>query len=73
MRRALRAGGRAFVVDAGPWWMKAVASPWAKWGDPGWVAFHTGAEFAALFEEAGFSEFYWTEVLPGVGLSIGTK
>ena len=73
MRRALRVGGHAFIVDAGPWWMKAIASPWAKWGDPGWVAFHTGPEFEALFAEAGFNDFYWTEILPGVGLSIGTK
>jgi len=50
-----------------------LASPLAKWGDPGWVAFRTGEEFRELFEAAGFSNFYWTEVLPGIGLSIGTK
>jgi ubiquinone/menaquinone biosynthesis C-methylase UbiE len=73
MLRALRKGGHAFVVDAGPWWMKALASPLAKWGDPGWITFRTGEEFRELFANAGFSSFYWTEILPGIGLSIGTK
>jgi ubiquinone/menaquinone biosynthesis C-methylase UbiE len=73
MRRVLRPGGHAFIVDAGPWWMKAFGSPLAKWGDPGWVAFRTGEEFQDLFAKAGFSNFYWTEVLPGMGLSVGTR
>jgi SAM-dependent methyltransferase len=73
MHRVLRPGGRAFVIDAGPWWMKALASPLASVGDPGWVAFRTGEEFQSLFLEAGFADFYWTEILPGVGLSIATK
>lgn len=73
MLRVLRPGGHAFIVDAGPWWMKALGSPLARWGDPGWVAFRTGEEFQALFRDAGFARFYWTEILPGVGLSVGTK
>ncbi len=73
MRRALAPNGHAFVVDAGPWWMKALASPLAKWGDPGWIGFNTGEEFRDLFESAGFSNFYWTEILPGIGVSVGTK
>jgi ubiquinone/menaquinone biosynthesis C-methylase UbiE len=73
MRRILVPGGHAVVVDAGPWWMKAIGSPIAKWADPGWVAFYTGEECRTLFAEAGFSRFYWAEVLPGIGVSIGTK
>jgi ubiquinone/menaquinone biosynthesis C-methylase UbiE len=73
MHRVLIPGGHAFVVDAGPWWMKALGSPIAKWADPGWVSFHTGEEFQRFFTEAGFSQFYWTEILPGIGLSVGTK
>jgi SAM-dependent methyltransferase len=72
MRRVLASGGYAFVVDAGPWWMKALGSPIAQWADPGWVSFYTGEELRCLFREAGFSQFYWVEVLPGIGLSIGT-
>jgi ubiquinone/menaquinone biosynthesis C-methylase UbiE len=73
MRRALVPGGYAFVVDAGPSWMKALGSPIAKWADPGWVSFYTGEECRILFLEAGFSSFYWVEILPGIGLSIGTR
>jgi SAM-dependent methyltransferase len=73
MRRVLRPGGAAFIADAGPLWMKLLGSPLAKWADPGWVAFRTGHEFQQLFAQAGYSDFYWTELLPGIGLSIGVK
>ena len=55
------------MVDEGP----RVAT--SESGRPGWVAFRTGEEFQELFLEAGYSNFYWTEVLPGMGLSIGTR
>jgi ubiquinone/menaquinone biosynthesis C-methylase UbiE len=73
MRRVLRPQGTVFIADAGPPWMKLLGSPLAKWADPGWVAFRTGEEFQQLFAQAGFSGFYWTEMLPGIGLSIGRK
>ncbi len=72
MRRSLKKGGHAVIIDAGPDWMKALASPLAKWSDPGWIQFRTGDEFQQLFGEAGFSSFYWTEILPGIGLSVAT-
>jgi ubiquinone/menaquinone biosynthesis C-methylase UbiE len=73
MHRVLRRRGHAFIIDAGPPWMKALGSPLAKWADPGWVAFHTGEELQRLFRAAGFSDFYWTELLPGIGMTIATK
>lgn len=73
MRRVLRDGGKVFIVDAGPAWMKTLASPLCKIGDPGWVAFRTGEEFQELCQQAGFSGFYWTEFLPGMGLTIASK
>jgi ubiquinone/menaquinone biosynthesis C-methylase UbiE len=73
MRRALRKGGRAFIVDAGPLWMKMLASPIAQLADPGWVMFRTGEEFEALCRDAEFSGFYWVEMLPGMGLTIATR
>jgi ubiquinone/menaquinone biosynthesis C-methylase UbiE len=73
MRRALRKGGLVFIIDAGPAWMKALGSPIAKIADPGWVAFRTGEEYQDLCAEAGFSGFYWTELLPGMGLTIATR
>lgn len=73
MRRVLKARGRAIVVDPGPAWFKAIGTPWAKWADPGWVSFYTGTEMQTLFADAGFCEFYWTEILPGFGMSVATK
>jgi ubiquinone/menaquinone biosynthesis C-methylase UbiE len=73
MKRVLRPGGHVFITDAGPSWMKLLGSPIAKIADPGWVAFRTGEEFEALCAEAGFRGFYWTELLPGMGLTIATR
>lgn len=73
MHRALNEKGKAFIVDPGPWWFKIISTPIAKWADPGWVGFYTGEEFHSFFSKAGFSDFYWTEVLPGFGISVGTK
>jgi ubiquinone/menaquinone biosynthesis C-methylase UbiE len=73
MKRVLRKGGHAFITDAGPRWMKLLGSPIAKVADPGWVAFRTGEEFEQLCEGAGFAGFYWTELLPGMGLTIATR
>lgn len=73
MWRVLHAHGKAFIVDPGPWWFNLLASPFARWGDPGWVNFYTGEEFQTLFAQAGFSTFYWTEILPGFGMCIAGK
>lgn len=73
MKRVLRKGGHAFITDAGPRWMKLLGSPLAKWADPGWITFRTGEEFQELCREAGFSGFFWTELLPGMGLTIATR
>ena len=73
MYRALTEGGKAIVADPGPKWFNEMSAPLAKWADPGWIGFHTGEEFYSLFMEAGFSEFYWEEILPGIGVCIGTK
>lgn len=70
MRRALHERGVAFVVDPGPEWFNTLSAPLAQWGDPGWVSFYTGEQLQALFSQAGFGEFYWTEVLPGFGMTI---
>ena len=71
--RVLRPGGYAFVVDAGPAWFNLMSSWLAAWADPGWIAFHTEDEFEKLFHDAGFSHFYWEELLPGLGLVIAKK
>ena len=71
--RILNDGGKAFILDPGTGWFNALFAPLSKWGDSGWVGFYTGEGFQSLFREAGFSAFYWNEILPGYGVSIGTK
>jgi ubiquinone/menaquinone biosynthesis C-methylase UbiE len=73
MYRALTSEGKAFIIDGGTWWANAISTPFAKWADPGWVRFYTGEEFQTLFRSAGFRDFYWEEILPGIGISVGTK
>jgi SAM-dependent methyltransferase len=71
--RALNATGKAFVIDGGTWWANMLSAPSARLGDPGWVGFHTPEQFQELFRGAGFSEFYWEELLPGIGMCVGSK
>jgi SAM-dependent methyltransferase len=73
MNRVLVRDGKAFVIDGGTWWANMLAAPFARMGDPGWVGFHTGKEFAELFIRSGFGDFYWEELLPGIGICVGTK
>lgn len=70
--RVLAPGGTAFVVDPGPAWFNTLSGPLAALANPAFVQYRTGEEFCALFKEAGFSETYWTEMLPGMGLTIAS-
>lgn len=72
MRRVLADGGKAFIADPGPLWFNLISAPLAKWADPGWIGYHTPKEFRQLFLEAGFADFYWREVLPGMGVCIAS-
>jgi SAM-dependent methyltransferase len=71
--RCLRAGGLYCVIDPGPAWFNAIATPFTKLGDPGWVGFRTPRQFRRLFERAGFARTCWVEILPGFGVTIGQK
>ena len=73
VRRVLNETGKAVIADSSVGWFTLLGKPLAEWGDPGWVGFYTGEGFQSLFREAGFSDYYWTEVLPGIGVCIGTK
>jgi SAM-dependent methyltransferase len=73
IHRALRPGGLYCVVDPGPSWFNRMSAPLAKWGDPGWIGFHTPEEFRALLDAAGFARTAWVELLPGFGLAIGQR
>lgn len=73
MYRVLRPGGYAFVIDPGPEWYKRISEWLAAWADPGWIGFHSGEEFQVRFMNAGFSYYYWEELLPGIGLVVAMK
>ena len=73
MRRVLAPSGLAFIIDPGISWFNQLAEPLASWADPGWVSFYSAEDFHRIFMGTGFSDFYWTELLPGIGLSIVTK
>jgi hypothetical protein len=69
----LRPGGLYCVVDPGPAWFTTLSAPLARQTDPGWIGFHTPAEFRRLFAAAGFERTGWRELLPGFGLAVGQK
>jgi ubiquinone/menaquinone biosynthesis C-methylase UbiE len=71
--RVLRPGGVYCIVDAGPEWYTRLASPLAKWADPGWIGFHSPDEFRSLLLAVGFERHAWVDTLPGFGVSIAQK
>jgi SAM-dependent methyltransferase len=73
MHRVLTPGGVAFIIDPTTLWFNQMSEPLASWADPGWVSFYSAEEFHRMFMSAGFSAFYWTELLPGIGLCIVTN
>jgi ubiquinone/menaquinone biosynthesis C-methylase UbiE len=73
IHRLLGPGGLAFIIDPASEWFNQIAAPLAAWADPGWVSFYSAEDLHRIFIGTGFSEFYWCELLPGIGLSIATK
>jgi ubiquinone/menaquinone biosynthesis C-methylase UbiE len=71
-RQVLAPGGKVFVADAGTQWFIDLARPISVLADPGFVRHRTGEEFLALFTQAGFSRVCWTEVLPGMGVTVAS-
>lgn len=68
--RVLREGGVYCIVDPGPQWFNAMSSGLAKWGDPGWIRFHSPDEFSILLRDAGFPRVGSVELLPGFNLTV---
>jgi|SRR5579862_1722324 len=73
MRRVLSDDGKAIIIDPRLSQFFLATEPISKWGDPGFVGFYSPEEFHRLFLSANYDSFYWNEMLPWVGVSIGTK
>lgn len=71
--RCLRPGGTYAVIDPGPSWYINMAAPLARWADPGWVGFHTPAEFTEVLKGVGFARVAWYDLLPGFQLILGQR
>jgi len=71
IRRCLRPGGAYAIIDMGPAWSVALATPLARFADPGWVGFRTPDQFRSLLSGAGFVDVEWHGLLPGFGVALG--
>jgi len=72
-QRVLHPDGVAIVVDPGPAWFNILSAPLAGLANPAFVKYRTGEEFCELFRVAGFETVYWTEMLPGMGLTVAGR
>jgi len=68
---ALRPGGVYCVIDVGEPWFTRLATPLARWADPGWVSFSTPDRLCALLRAGGAMRTTWVPLAPGLGMAIG--
>jgi ubiquinone/menaquinone biosynthesis C-methylase UbiE len=68
--RALAPGGVYCVIDVGREWLRRLATPIARAGDPGWIGFATPARIADLLRAAGAHQVAVTPLLPGIDMVI---
>lgn len=68
--RALRPGGVYCVIDVGREWLRRLAAPIARAGDPGWIGFATPERMAALLRDAGAHEVAVAPLLPGIDMVL---
>lgn len=68
--RTLVPGGVYCVIDVGREWLRRLAAPIARLGDPGWIGFATPDEIAALLRAAGARQVAVTPLLPGIDMVL---
>jgi ubiquinone/menaquinone biosynthesis C-methylase UbiE len=68
--RTLAPGGVYCVIDVGREWLRRLAAPIARAGDPGWIGFATPDQIAALLTAAGAHEVAVTPLLPGIDMVL---
>ena len=67
---ALAPGGVYCVIDVGREWLRRLAAPIARAGDPGWIGFATPASLTTLLLRAGAAEVASTPLLPGIDMVL---
>jgi ubiquinone/menaquinone biosynthesis C-methylase UbiE len=71
--RLLREKGLVFLIEPDDDVMNRISFLTAKAAVPHLNDYYSRDMFSNLFLSAGFSAFYWQELLPGIGLSIISK
>ena len=70
---SLRAGGSYAAIDAAGRVLTAIASPFTRRVDPGWVAFRRREETMSALSGAGLRQVTWIPLAPGIGMAVGTR
>jgi len=71
--RVLRPNGLLIIVEPDRSSQNQLAAPVLKLANPGFVKLWSPQEFEQLLQEGGFSDFYWKEILPGIGVTMAKK
>ena len=70
---ALREKGMVFLVEPYPNTPNSLSINTARAANPYFERLYEKEELEGFFREAGFSNFFWKEILPGFGISMITK
>lgn len=70
---ALGKKGFIFLIEPFPNFYNSYSIHYAKAANPFFLRLYTSNELKDTFLRIGFSDFYWKEILPGIGLSIISK
>ena len=71
--RALDEQGIVFIVEPFPTIANSSAISASKAANPYFERLYAPEDLHAYFAEAGFTGFYWKEILPGIGVNIISK
>ena len=70
---ALHNSGFVFLTEPYPTTPNSLSINFAKAANPWFERLYDKEELQAIFMDAGFKNYYWKEILPGIGLSIISK
>lgn len=73
MHRALYDQGYVVLTEPFPNTANSASINFAKAANPYFNRLYSREDLKSVYLDAGFSDFYWKEILPGIGLSIISK